>query len=165
MKASSKIFSGILDFIVLFSALLFSLVGKDLSKEIFKDVNYVYSGLSYFNTLNVFLIVLARLLFIFIQFLSFNVLIRVFAYVILGFLVSITILITSELSSMMIFFCQIFVFSISAFCFLFRTYLPYEMKDEFWKIVFESLVKIVQISLIVYVKTRTPTTTHHYPHH
>ena len=146
----NKIFYSIFDFFVLLSALIFSIAGKDLAKQIFQDVGFVYSGFTSVTFLDLFVVFVASVLFMLVNFLPFGIINRALIYLAIGFSSSTSILITYE-PSMMIFFCQILIFSVCTFCFLLREYLTYNMKDEFWKIVFEAQIKVIQISIVVYV--------------
>ena len=140
-----------LDLVILLSALLFSIVGKDLSTIIFQGIEFSISDFSYATPINLLIVLLASSAYIIIQFININAAHKGFMYSLIGFVSCVVILTSSSIPSMMIFFCQIFIFIVSAFCFSFRPYLSLEMEAEFWKVVFEALIKIIQISLVVYV--------------
>nr|VFK46928.1 MAG: hypothetical protein BECKTC1821D_GA0114238_10385 [Candidatus Kentron sp. TC]VFK64082.1 MAG: hypothetical protein BECKTC1821F_GA0114240_11143 [Candidatus Kentron sp. TC] len=139
-----------IDFLALFSALVFSLIGKDIGEIIFKDVAYGYNGFPYITYSNIFILGSASAIIVYTHKIA-SMHLRSFICLGAALLSSLAVLFLSELASMMIFFCHILIFSLGIFSFLFRTYLEYEMKPEFWKIVFESLIKGIQVSIIIYV--------------
>lgn len=145
--------SPFLDFAILFLAQLFALAGKDCGKIIFKELKQPLGHFNYITIVNIVSILTGCAGIVLInQFIVGGALVKMFLFILLTCITSLIVLLKSSPPSILIFFCQVFIFSISIFSFWFREYLfSYTMKEDFWKLIFENLTKIIQFSIVIYL--------------
>ena len=135
-------------FSLMFASLLISINGKVWSQYLFGEVNTLSLQQEYLTIKIYFVLIASCILFFGLRISSLQVPVKSFYCALIGLVSSILVLIWSETPSVLIFFLILGIYMHSTLVFAIETFFKDDMKPEFWQIIFQSAIKLLQFSLV-----------------